>query len=86
MKNRSLQDILRDGMASPQQCDDCGKIAYVRPWGPNGTIICPKCGAKDPHGTVKRMLTVTYEMTEEEATERADFLIESYPDLFKGIL
>ena len=27
-----------------QQCDLCGKIAELRPYGPNGECICFECG------------------------------------------
>lgn len=39
----------------PQQCDDCGKIRELRPYGPKGTKICHECGQKDPEGTRKRL-------------------------------
>lgn len=39
----------------PQQCDDCGEIKELRPYGPNGSCICFKCSQKDPEGTEKRM-------------------------------
>ena len=32
---------------NPQQCDMCGKIAELRPYGPNGECVCFKCGMKD---------------------------------------
>jgi hypothetical protein len=31
----------------PQQCDLCGKIAELRPYGPKGEAICFECGMKD---------------------------------------
>jgi len=31
----------------PQQCDLCGKIAELRPYGPNGEVVCYECGMKD---------------------------------------
>lgn len=31
----------------PQQCDFCGKIAELRPYGPNGECVCFDCGMKD---------------------------------------
>lgn len=39
----------------PQQCDLCGKIAELRPYGPNGETICFQCGKKDPTMTEKIM-------------------------------
>lgn len=31
----------------PQQCDLCGKIAELRPYGSNGECVCFACGMKD---------------------------------------
>ncbi len=31
----------------PQQCDLCGAIAELRPYGPNGACVCFDCGMKD---------------------------------------
>lgn len=39
----------------PQQCDDCGKIAELRPYGKNGACICFDCGMKDEKHTEKMM-------------------------------
>lgn len=39
----------------PQQCDLCGKIAELRPYGPNGEKICYDCGMKDK-ATTRRMV------------------------------
>ena len=30
-----------------QQCDLCGKVAELRPYGPNGECVCFQCGMKD---------------------------------------
>ena len=32
---------------TPQQCDLCGKVAELRPYGPNGECVCFDCGMKD---------------------------------------
>lgn len=39
----------------PQQCDLCGVIAELRPYGPNGECICYDCGEKNPEVTQKMM-------------------------------
>lgn len=39
----------------PQQCDFCGKISELRPYGPKGETICYECGQKDPATTEKMM-------------------------------
>ena len=31
----------------PQQCDLCGAIKELRPYGPNGEYVCFDCGMKD---------------------------------------
>ena len=38
----------------PQQCDDCGVIAQLRPYGPGGSCICWECGQKTPRATAAR--------------------------------
>ena len=37
---------------TPQQCDDCGNIEELRPYGPNGSSVCYECAMKDPEGTM----------------------------------
>jgi len=32
---------------SPQQCDMCGTVAELRPYGPRGSCVCFKCGMLD---------------------------------------
>lgn len=40
---------------TPQQCDDCGQVRELRPYGPPGKrMICFECGMKDPAGTEAR--------------------------------
>ena len=39
---------------TPHQWDDCGEIAELRPYGPNGSAICFDCGMKDEAGTAAR--------------------------------
>jgi hypothetical protein len=31
----------------PQQCDLCGKIEELRPYGPKGEMVCFACAMKD---------------------------------------
>jgi hypothetical protein len=37
-----------------QQCDLCGKIAELRPYGPNGECVCFQCGMKDEAAAQRR--------------------------------
>ncbi len=39
----------------PQQCDDCGEIKELRPYGPNGSCVCFECMMKDESGGIKEM-------------------------------
>lgn len=47
----------------PQQCDLCGNVAELRPYGPNGEMVCFDCGMKDPaaaeRGFARTVLGVT---------------------------
>ncbi len=36
------------------QCDLCGKIDELRPYGPNGEYICFECGMKDEEATTRQ--------------------------------
>ena len=38
----------------PQGCDLCGKVAELRPYGPNGEWICFTCGMKDEESTKRQ--------------------------------
>ena len=44
----------------PQQCDQCGKIDELRPYGPNGSAVCFQCAMKDKSGTDRRMGQVLF--------------------------
>lgn len=38
----------------PQQCDSCGGIGELRPYGPGGSTVCFGCAMNDPEGTGRR--------------------------------
>jgi len=44
------------GAEKPQQCDDCGEIAELRPYGKNGACICFDCAMKDPDETTRNFV------------------------------
>lgn len=52
----------------PQQCDECGKIEELRPYGKDGARICYDCGMKNPRETTKNMWLILFgeEPTENE--------------------
>ena len=41
------------------QCDLCGKMDELRPYGPNGEFICFECGMKD-EATTSRMFVLSF--------------------------
>lgn len=49
-------DVLYLATEKPQQCDLCGKIAELRPYGPNGECICFACGMKNGGAAVRQFL------------------------------
>lgn len=48
----------------PQQCDLCGAIAELRPYGPNGEAICYDCGMKDRETTLRMLKRVLFGVKE----------------------
>lgn len=51
-----LPSVLVTEAQNSQQCDLCGKIAELRPYGPNGEAICFECMKLDEEGAAKRFL------------------------------
>ena len=43
--------VVIGGDHGEQQCDLCGKVAELRPYGPNGEAICFECSMKDKKTT-----------------------------------
>ncbi len=58
----------------PQQCDGCGKIAELRPYGENGKCICWECSQKDPAMTMKMMHKILFEGDSMEKKEPIDMI------------
>lgn len=42
------------------KCEECGKIAELRPYGLNGKKICFECGMKNPELTKQMMNSVLF--------------------------
>jgi len=40
----------------PQQCDLCGDVAELRPYGPNGECVCFTCGMQDERAVERRFV------------------------------
>ena len=51
---KKINGVLLIYPEAPQQCDFCGEIAELRPYGPNGECICFDCGMKNPETTEKK--------------------------------
>lgn len=58
--SRRIGNVVIIEPEAPQQCDLCGKIAELRPYGPNGECICYECGKKDPVTTERMMGKVLF--------------------------
>ncbi len=41
---KRVGEVLLIEEEKPQQCDICGEIAELRPYGPNGEKVCFQCG------------------------------------------
>jgi hypothetical protein len=68
---------------NPQQCDLCGKIAELRPYGPNGEAICFECGMKDEATTQQQFVQVLRNaVLESMGRKPADEYPTKVPDLF----
>lgn len=52
---KRIGNIIIIAEEKPQQCDFCGKVDELRPYGPNGEKICYDCAMKDPETTDRMM-------------------------------
>lgn len=62
--SEKIGDISLIYAEKPQQCDFCGKIAELRPYGPNEECICFECGMKDEETTTGMMGKILFGVTE----------------------
>ena len=53
---KRIDGVLIIEAENPQQCDMCGEIAELRPYGPNSECICFPCAMKDEETTTKMFL------------------------------
>lgn len=51
----------------PQQCDYCGEIKELRPYGPNEECICFQCAMKDKETTDKMCDKMLFGIDDEES-------------------
>ena len=49
-----------------RECQQCGKQAETRPYGPGGIRVCYECGMLDREGTERLMGAVLFDIHEEE--------------------
>lgn len=65
-----------------QQCDECGKIAELRPYGKNGACICFSCGMKDEQETAKNFNSViNHEPTYKQGKDGEYYLVDFSKDM-----
>lgn len=57
---RRIGNLIIIEAEKPQQCDLCGEIAELRPYGPNGECICFNCAQKDIKTTERMMDKVLF--------------------------
>ncbi len=51
---RIINNLLIISQENPQQCDFCGEVAELRPYGAKNEVICFDCAMKDPERTKKK--------------------------------
>lgn len=51
---RRVGKVLIIEAEAPQQCDLCGRIAELRPYGPRGEMVCFRCGMLDEAAALER--------------------------------
>ena len=49
-----IGNILKIEPEPPQQCDLCGKVGELRPYGPKGECVCFDCGMKDEEAAIRQ--------------------------------
>ncbi len=65
-RNATPREIKITTVGEHDECELCGKVAELRPYGPNGESICADCGMKD-EATVKKKFA--------ELLVKTDFLV-----------
>jgi len=55
--SRRVGNVALSYTEAAQQCDLCGEVAELRPYGPHGECICHDCGMKDK-ATTMRMIGI----------------------------
>lgn len=58
--SKRIGNVIIIAPEEPQQCDECGEIDELRPYGKDGRCICYGCAMKDPKGTEKRMAHILF--------------------------
>ena len=48
---RRVGDVVHIAPTAPAECELCGTVAELRPYGPKGEHICFSCGQKNPEAT-----------------------------------
>ncbi len=64
---RRIGNVVIIESESPQQCDLCGMVAELRPYGPNGKCICFTCCQKSEVRCAARMMIALYDLPRRQA-------------------
>lgn len=49
--SKKINDVFYVSPQKEEECECCGKVAELRPYGKNGANICYECGMNDPETT-----------------------------------
>jgi hypothetical protein len=68
---RRIGNLIIIAPEEAQQCDECGRTAELRPYGPNGKCICFACMQKSEVRCGARMLMRLYDVPRREAIAKS---------------
>ena len=58
--SKKIGNVIIIQQEKPQQCDECGKIDELRPYGKNGACICFDCAMKNKKRTNHNMNIILF--------------------------
>ena len=50
-----MRDVLKRSLDGLEECELCGTMDVLRPFGPNNEKICVSCGMKNPEATIEKV-------------------------------
>lgn len=58
--SKRIGNLIIIGPEDDDICDLCGKVDELRPYGPNGELICYDCGMKNKEVTNRMMARILF--------------------------